>query len=192
MLSKVAQNIKHVYLTFQTFKRSEPISSLIGLFDFVMALQAIHNLVQTYYFKDREVTELYQEFPEWKQNAFKIADLSGNLSLLLDGITSWPVIKLGKWTAQKILTPDQLTRFFGQNGLLPAEKIQASLITIIFILSIPATLKLLYTFSMWVASQFYPEERVYIPVPVDEVDMVVTVKAVSRTAQRMILNSPRR
>lgn len=189
MLSNIAHNIKHVYLTFQVFKRTEPIPSLIGLFDFVMGLQAAHDLIQTYYFKDREITEAYQEFPKWKQTVFKIADLLGNLSLLLEGIRSWPVTMVGKWTIQKILTPNQMSRFFGQKSLLPSENF---LITLSFILSIPATIKLLYAFSVWMTNQFCRETQVYTPVSVSEVDMVLTVKTVSQTAQRMILNSPRR
>lgn len=192
MLSKVAENIKHLYLTFSAFKQSEPIASLFGLFSFAMGIQAVHNLAKTYYFKDREVTELYREFPAWKQKAFKIADLLGNLSLLLDSLNSWPLIAVEKWTVQKILTPDQMTRFFGPKGLLPAEKIHSSFAITAFILGIPITLKILYAFSTWTLNQFRREVRVYTPVPIDDIDMIITVKTATQVAQRMILNSPRR
>ncbi len=192
MLSKVAENIKHLYLTFYTFKQSEPIASLAGLFSFAMGVQAVHNLSRTYYFKDREIVELYQELPAWKQKAFKTADLLGNVSLLLDSLNSWPLIAVEKWTVQKILTPDQITRFFGPKGLLPAEKIHSSFATTAFILGIPITLKILYAFSNWALNQFYRKERVYTSVSVDEVDMIITVKTATRVAKRMILNSPRR
>jgi hypothetical protein len=200
MLDKVAQGLQLSFDTFKTLQLSEKTRTLWDILSFGLGFVGFNNLVENYYFQDREVKEIYHDYPAWQLTAFKISDCLSNISLVLGGITSRPAISIWNWSAKALLTPEQLERFFGSLGHLPAEKTYRTICLLSFLLGIPATLKTFYLIYTWINYSHAKAEREKVEQQVDELheyaslpimkeDVFVTMKTVSETAQHL-LRSP--
>lgn len=198
MLDKVVQGLRLSYNTIQTIRFSEKTRNLWDLVNFALGFVGFHNLLEDYFLQDHEVAHVYQKYPEWQQTAFKISDFLSNISLVLGGITTRPAIAVWRWSAQVILSPQQLERFFGLNGMIPANKAYRVITILSFLLGVPATLKTIYVIYTWIHYRRAKAEKekvenddykIYTPLPVRKEDVFVTMKTVSETAQHF-LRSP--
>jgi hypothetical protein len=199
MLDRVAQGFQLSYETFKALRLSDQTRALWDILSFGMGFVGFHNLLESYYFKDRNVEDIYRDFPQWQQTAFKVSDCLSNISLILGGVTSRPAVSIWSWSAQALLTPEQLAKFFGSQGLIPADQAHRNLTLLAFLLGVPYTLKTIYVIYTWVNySQVKTEEEKpekqeedlheYAPLPLLKEDVFVTMKTVSETAQHLLLS----
>lgn len=149
MLDKVVQGFRYSYETIQSFELSDATRTVAEYFNFVLGIKAGRNLASDYYFKNREVSQ-YKDRPLWQQKAFKITDFLGNLSLVLGGLISSPMIAIGNRSLRILFTPEQLVCYFGQQGYLPGRTIYHSISSVAFLLGIPSILKTLYSIYAWI------------------------------------------
>jgi hypothetical protein len=141
---------------------------------------------------DREINDLYDDLPPWQQNAWKIADFLGNLSLILGGLNSKLTLSIVRWSIQKVFSPEQLERLLIVN--VSGEKLHQRIGILSFLLGVPTTLKTCYLIYSWarhphVTRLEEQEEHFYTPIPIRKIDVVIAVRTVSQTAQKLIKTS---
>ncbi len=123
----------------------------------------------------------------WQARAFKIADVCGNLSLILNGLRTTPAKIICQVSVSQILTHQQSIKYFGKAGLLPTEKIEKTMEILAFILSIPSTLKTLYAIYSWSVSS---SKKKPTQISFRRQDLYITAKTMSETAHKILIHSP--
>ena len=195
MFTKVGRGIHTTFEIIQTVRSSKIASNVIDFINFALGFVGLHNLIQTYYFKEREIEELYADLPSWQQSAWKIADHVGNLSLILSSMKSRTAIAIWQWSIQKIVSPEQFERFFGRQGHIPGEKVHKAMGIMSLLLGIPPTLKTFFAIYTWINQPHSPreeqDEHFYTPINVRKIDIVITVQTVTETAQKL-MSTPRK
>jgi hypothetical protein len=194
MLDRVAQGFQFSYDAFRHLRFSETTQNLFDLVSFAMGFVGLHNILKSTGFEDRDISKMYDNFPGWKQRAFKVADFLGSLSLIFSGARSGPAIAAWKWTVQVILAPEQLERFFGHQGFIPSEKMDRYFAILSFLLGVPSTLKTIYVVYHWITTphlepeeaQEEREEGKPYRVSVYAQDSYLTFKTVSETANKLL------
>jgi hypothetical protein len=198
MLDRVAQGFQFSYEVIHYLRFSEATRNLLDLMNFAMGFVGLHNILKSPSLEDRDISKLSDNSSGWKQTAFKTADFLGSLSLIFSSMRSGPAVATWNWTVQFILSPEQLERFFGQQGYLPSEKMDRSLAMIAFLLGFPSTLKTIYTIYLWMTTpRLAPEiveeeereereERKPYHIAVYAQDSYLTFKTVSETANRLL------
>lgn len=189
MISTMVKGLKHTYESFIAVKQTDPLYSIFQTFDFALGLIAVRNLVETIYYADPKYVELYEHLPLWQQEAFKVIDIMGRISLILGGLKSKPNVIVWKWVAKNVLTVEYFERFFGNSGLYPPDKIYQMIAVCAFILGIPSTLKTIFAICTKTAKPKLPDSK-----PLNEglrnSDVFLTIKEISETAQRIIMATP--
>lgn len=193
MLSRIAQGFQTIW----ALQFSEKARVTIDYVNFALGFVGVYNLMETYYFKDREIKELYKDLPLWQQTAWKTSDFLGNLSFILAGLKSRPALALFRWSIQKIISPEQLTSFLSRHSYLSGEKLCRVVGLVSLLFGIPAALKTSYSIYCWIrhpqAKRLEePDEHFYSPLPLKKVSKtdvaltVRTVRKVSETAHRLM------
>lgn len=189
MIDKVAKGLHSSHEAIQSLRFAETTSSFFDLVNFAFGFVGLHNLVKGYCFDDRDISKSYENLPSWQQSAFKTADFLGGFSLIFRALNSGPAIAIWSWSAERLLSPEHLERFFGHQGFLPADKIDRAFATAAFLLGLPSTIKTICSIYMWVTSPSFDSEaeedsHTYKVVQVQ--DMYLTIRSVSYTAQKLL------
>jgi hypothetical protein len=193
MLSKIVQGFEAIW----ALQFSEKARVTLDYVNFALGFAGVYNLMETYYFKDREIKDLYKDLPLWQQTAWKTSDFLGNLSFILAGLKSRPALAFFQWGIQKIISPEQLASFLGRHSYVSGEKICKTVGIVSLLFGIPAALKTSYSIYCWIRHPQTkrleePDEHFYTPLPINKVrktDVVLTVrtvKKVSATAHRLM------
>ncbi len=95
-------------------------------------------------------TEGKKEF-SWMKTAGKVLLVVSKISLLLSCFTSRPGLIICGWIAGKLFTPPQLQSLFGSNTIFAVNPYHPRHLANLaaFILGLPALVKSIYDFSMW-------------------------------------------
>jgi hypothetical protein len=194
MFIKIVRGFQTAIEIIQTVRSSKIANNTLDIVHFALGFVGLRNLIKMYGFQDREIKKLYDDLPLWQQRTWKIADFLGNLSLILGALKSQITITVSKRVIQKVLSSDQIERFFGAQSHMPSKQVYQVVSILSFLMAVPATLKTF--FSIYSRLNHLPpksleeqDENFYTPVMPKKIDIMITLKTVSETA-REIIRSP--
>lgn len=201
MICSAARKIHFSYISVQKFFTAPIARGVFENFNFAMGFVGAHNLMSDFNdFRYYRAKDFNRPLFCWKENALRIVDFLGNLSMVLYGIKSAPFVSLWNWSAKIVVPPAQLERCFGSQGIMPGNTFYASLSWSAFILGIPSTLKTLY--SIYILAKYLKSnwrekgskalkehniQTMQTHLRIRREDVYLTARAIKQTTQSFIL-----
>lgn len=145
MISHVSQQCRSIYHFAQEVYYLEPVQKVLHTSYFALGFLGAYNLYNQFCGTQKIQKKIVSE--NWKYQSLAVIEVMGNLSYLVNGLTSRPGISLLKHTFKHLVSENQLARLFSHHHIAGIQ--YAS-----FLLGLPATIKSTYTVGSWLCQKF--------------------------------------